>query len=69
MKNIQQKNATYNVFGERSNGKIPVLKQTLENIKDKSEFAYVRRWQDDVRLDDQVPFQRFTRGHLHCQTI
>ena len=33
LKNIQQKNATYNViFGERSNGKTyAVLKQALEN--------------------------------------
>ena len=52
LKNIQRKNATYNViFGERSNGKTyAVLKQALENYKeDGSQFAYVRRWQDDIK--------------------
>src|SRR5699024_5084769 len=52
LKNIQRKDATYNViFGERSNGKTyAVLKQALENYKkDGSQFAYVRRWQDDIK--------------------
>ena len=52
LNNIQRKNATYNViFGERSNGKTyAVLKQALENYKkDGSQFAYVRRWQDDIK--------------------
>lgn len=43
LKNIQRKDATYNViFGERSNGKTyAVLKQALENYKkDGSQFAY-----------------------------
>ena len=41
LKNIQQKDATYNViFGERSNGKTyAVLKQALENYK-KNKFWY-----------------------------
>lgn len=52
LNNIQKKNATYNViFGERSNGKTyAVLKLALENFrKDRSQFAYVRRWQDDIK--------------------
>ncbi len=52
LKNIQRKDATYNViFGERSNGKTyAVLKLALENFKkDGSQFAYVRRWQDDIK--------------------
>lgn len=50
-KRINAKNATYNViFGERSNGKTyALLKQSLtEYVKDGSQFAYVRRWKEDI---------------------
>ena len=52
LNNIKKKNATYNViFGERSNGKtyavlLEALKQFAKNGK---QFAYVRRWQEDIR--------------------
>ena len=52
LNNIKKKNATYNViFGERSNGKTyAVLKEALKLYKDKGQqFAYVRRWQTDIR--------------------
>lgn len=48
---INRKNATYNViFGERSNGKTyALLKQSIEQyLKDGSQMAYVRRWQEDI---------------------
>lgn len=48
---IDKKKATYNViFGERSNGKTyAVLKKGLvEYLKDGSQLAYVRRWQEDI---------------------
>lgn len=48
---INRKNATYNViFGERSNGKTyALLKQSIEYyLKDGSQTAYVRRWQEDI---------------------
>ena len=48
---INKKNATYNViFGERSNGKTyACLQQALNNyFKDGSQFAYIRRWSDDI---------------------
>jgi len=51
LNNIRNKKAVYNViFGERSNGKTyAVLKLVLNKfIKDKSQFAYVRRWKEDV---------------------
>ena len=50
--NIKRKHATYNViFGERSNGKTyAVLTEVVKNwVKDGSQFAYVRRWQEDIR--------------------
>ena len=50
LKSILSKNAQYNiVFGERSNGKTyAVLKYGLEQyIKDGSQMAIIRRWQDD----------------------
>lgn len=52
LKKILSKNADYNlIIGERSNGKtyatlLYALKQYLKNG---SEFAYIRRWSDDVR--------------------
>lgn len=52
LNNIKRKNATYNViFGERSNGKTyAVLTEVVKNwVKNGSEFAYVRRWQEDIR--------------------
>lgn len=52
LNNIKKKNATYNViFGERSNGKTyAVLKEALKLYKSKGQqFAYVRRWQTDIR--------------------
>lgn len=52
LNNIKRKNATYNViFGERSNGKTyAVLTEVVKNwVKDGSQFAYVRRWQEDIR--------------------
>ena len=52
LNNIKKKNATYNViFGERSNGKTyAVLKEALKLFKDEGkQFAYVRRWQTDIR--------------------
>lgn len=48
---IDKKNATYNViFGERSNGKtFALLKKSLLNfIKKGEQFAYVRRWKEDI---------------------
>lgn len=48
---IKNKKAVYNlIFGERSNGKTyAVLHEVLEQwFKDKSQFAYVRRWKEDV---------------------
>lgn len=51
LKRINSKKAVYNViFGERSNGKTyAVLYQALVNFfKDRSQFAYLRRWKEDV---------------------
>lgn len=51
LKKIKQKHATYNIiFGERSNGKTYALLQYVleKRIKDGSQFAYVRRWKEDV---------------------
>ena len=48
---IDKKNATYNViFGERSNGKTYalLLKSLKAYFKDGSQFAYVRRWKEDI---------------------
>ena len=48
---INKKDATYNViFGERSNGKTyACLLQSLKAyVKDGSQFAYVRRWKEDI---------------------
>lgn len=48
---IEKKNATYNViFGERSNGKTYalLLKSIKAYFKDGSQFAYVRRWKEDI---------------------
>lgn len=48
---IDKKNATYNViFGERSNGKTYalLLKSVKSYFKDGSQFAYVRRWKEDI---------------------
>ena len=48
---INKKVATYNViFGERSNGKTyACLLQALKYYaKDRSQFAYVRRWKEDI---------------------
>lgn len=50
LKAILSKNAQYNIiFGERSNGKTyAVLKYAIEShVKDGSQLAIVRRWQDD----------------------
>lgn len=51
-KNIDKKDATYNIiFGERSNGKTyDMLVKAIKNyFKDnESEFAYVRRWKEDI---------------------
>lgn len=52
LKSILSKNAQYNIiFGERSNGKTyAVLKYGLERyIKDGSQMAIIRRWQDDYK--------------------
>ena len=52
LNNIKRKNATYNViFGERSNGKTyAVLTEVVKNwAKNKAQFAYVRRWQEDIK--------------------
>lgn len=51
LKQIEKKNATYNViFGERSNGKTYALleKGIKDYFEDGSQFAYVRRWKEDV---------------------
>ena len=51
LKKILERKAVYNViFGERSNGKTySVLKYALEKyVKDGSQLALVRRWQDDL---------------------
>lgn len=48
---IDKKDATYNViFGERSNGKTYalLLKSIKAYFKDGSQFAYVRRWKEDI---------------------
>jgi hypothetical protein len=48
---IDKKNSIYNViFGERSNGKTyALLKKAVNNyFKDGSQFAYVRRWKEDI---------------------
>lgn len=48
---IDKKAATYNViFGERSNGKTYalLLKSIKAYFKDGSQFAYVRRWKEDI---------------------
>lgn len=48
---IDKKNATYNmIFGERSNGKTyALLKKCITAYhKDKTQFAYVRRWKEDI---------------------
>jgi len=48
---IEKKDATYNViFGERSNGKTYalLLKSIKAYFKDGSQFAYVRRWKEDI---------------------
>ena len=52
LKKIDKMNARYNViYGERSNGKTyAVLERALENaIKNKKCFAYIRRWDEDVK--------------------
>lgn len=52
LNNIKRKDATYNViFGERSNGKTyALLTEVVKNwAKDGSQFAYVRRWQEDIK--------------------
>lgn len=52
LKRILSKKADYNlIIGERSNGKTyATLKYALENfVSEKKEFAYIRRWADDVR--------------------
>ena len=49
--NIKKKNATYNVIiGERSNGKTyACLLDAVKNfLKDGKQFAYVRRWKEDI---------------------
>ena len=49
---IKKRNATYNViFGERSNGKTyACLVECLKLYKkERKQFAYVRRWQADIR--------------------
>lgn len=51
LKKILAKNADYNViFGERSNGKTyAVLHYAIQRyIEDGSQFAYLRRWKEDV---------------------
>lgn len=51
LKQIEKKNATYNViFGERSNGKTYALleKGIKDYFENGSQFAYVRRWKEDV---------------------
>lgn len=48
---IDKKDATYNIiFGERSNGKTYalLLKSLKSYFKDGSQFAYVRRWKEDI---------------------
>lgn len=48
---IDKKDATYNIiFGERSNGKTYalLLKCLKSYFKDGSQFAYVRRWKEDI---------------------
>ena len=48
---LLSKNAIYNIIiGERSNGKTyAVLKYAVEKyFKDKSQFAILRRWQEDI---------------------
>ncbi len=48
---INKKNATYNIIiGERSNGKTyAMLLHVLRRyVKDKKQFAYLRRWKEDV---------------------
>lgn len=52
LKRILSKKADYNIIiGERSNGKTyaTLLHALKEYVENKSEFAYIRRWADDVR--------------------
>src|SRR5699024_7826708 len=51
IRSLLSKNAIYNIIiGERSNGKTyAVLKYAVEQyFKDKSQFAILRRWQEDI---------------------
>ena len=52
LKNIQRKNATYNViFGERSNGKTyAVLKQALENYKKQLRLSLMLMLEDGEHI-------------------
>ena len=52
LKNILQKNATYNVmFGERSNGKTYAVQEYCikQYLKTGGQTAWIRRWQDDFK--------------------
>lgn len=52
LNSIDKKKAVYNmIFGERSNGKTyATLKKAVQNwFKNKEQFAYIRRWQEDIR--------------------
>ena len=77
LKKINSKNATYNViFGERSNGKTyATLNLSLQNFfKDGSQFAYIRRWSDDIAtkrmnnlfnaLTDKI--EEYSSGEFHA---
>ena len=75
---IDKKGATYNViFGERSNGKTYalLLKSVKQYIKTGEQFAYVRRWKEDITgrraqrlfsgLNDNNVVRELTKGAYH----
>ena len=58
LKNILQKNATYNVmFGERSNGKTYAVQEYCikDYLSGKGQTAWIRRWQDDFKGKTRWP--------------
>jgi hypothetical protein len=74
---IDKKDATYNViFGERSNGKtFALLKKSLtEYAKTGGQFAYVRRWKEDITgrrasqlftgINNEKVVEKLTRGEF-----
>lgn len=74
---IDRKNCTYNlIFGERSNGKTYALlkKAITEFMNNRSQFAYVRRWKEDLTarrakqlfagLEENGEIEKITKGEF-----